>query len=39
MFKHARLVCSLLAARRVARLRNCAWDHPLPRPNNNELAL
>jgi hypothetical protein len=28
----------MLAARRVARLRNCARDHPLPRPNNAKLA-
>jgi hypothetical protein len=30
--------CSLLAANRAARLRNCAWDHPLPRPNNAKLV-
>ena len=34
--RHARRGCSLLAARRAARLRNCAWDHPLPRPNKTQ---
>jgi hypothetical protein len=29
---------SLLAVRTAARLRNCARDHPLPRPNSAKLA-